>query len=139
MALSAFTDKNHQPSEEELRFTLAEAHPAWVQFLEHATSRVSPLSPISGFTSASTGWGLRLRCRERVIVYMTPGQGKFLVSFALGEKAAAAAHAARLSDSILKAIDAAPRDAEGRGVRFEVRHAHEVAPLAVLAQIKSEN
>ena len=139
MALSAFTDKNHQPSEEELRLTLAEAHAAWARLIELVTSWVTPLSLVWGFTSASTGWGLRLKRGERVIVYMTPGQKQFLVSFVLGEKAAAAAHAAKLPAAVLQTIDAAPRYAEGRGVRFEVRHTREVTPLAVLAQIKSEH
>lgn len=139
MAFSAFTDKNHPPSDEALRSTLAEAHAAWVRLVELVASRVTPLSPVWGFTSASTGWGLRLKRGERVIVYMTPGQGQFLVSFALGEKAVAAAHAAKLPAPFLRTIDAARRYAEGRGVRFEVRHAREVAPLAALAQIKSEH
>lgn len=139
MALSAFADRNHQPSEEELRLTLAKAYAAWVNLIELVTARVTPHSLVWGFTSASTGWGLRLKHGERIIVYMTPGQGQFLVSLALGEKAVAAAHAAKLPTSVLQTIDAAPRYAEGRGVRFEVRHTREVAPLAVLAQIKSEH
>ncbi len=44
-----------------------------------------------GFTAASTGWGLRVRYKERVILYMTPQQNQFLVSIVLGEKAVAAA------------------------------------------------
>jgi hypothetical protein len=139
MALSAFTDRSHPPGNEDLQSALGKAHVAWTHLIELATRRVAPLSEVWGFTSAGTGWGLRLKRGERVICYMTPGQGKFLVSFALGEKAVAAATTAGLAGFVLEAIAAAPRYAEGRGVRFEVRHRREAAPLAALAQIKNEH
>jgi hypothetical protein len=46
---------------------------------------------------------------------MTPQKGRFLASFALGEKAVLAARAAGLPAALLAAVDAAPRYAEGRG------------------------
>lgn len=137
MALSAFTDKGRPPTEDGLSAVLGKAHAPWLRLQQLVADRIGPVSPVWGFTSASTGWGLRLRRNERVIVYMTPGEGKFLVSFALGEKAVAAAHAKGLPAAVLAAIDAAPRYAEGRGVRFEVRHGRELGPLADLAQIKN--
>lgn len=92
-----------------------------------------------GFTSASTGWGLRVKSGDRVILYMTPQAGHFLVSFALGEKAVAATQSARLAAFLRDAIAAAPRYAEGRGVRVSVTRADQVASLATLAQIKSQH
>lgn len=70
---------------------------------------------------------------------MTPREDHFLVSFALGEKAVAAAGTRKLPANILKAIESAPKYAEGRGVRLEVRHAREVSALATLAEIKNEH
>ena len=139
MALSALADKSHEPTEQELRAVLGKAYGAWSRLIEAIGGRLAPLSQVWGFTSKSTGWGLRLRHKERVILYMTPQPGQFLVSFALGEKAAAAAHARQLPPAILKAIDAAPRYAEGRGVRFEVSKASQLPALTALAQIKHEN
>ena len=104
--------------------------------IELVTSQIGPIVKVWGYTSASTGWGLRLKSKERVITYMTPRDGHFLVSFALGEKAVAAARRGKLAASVIEAIDTAPRYAEGRGVRFEVRGVREVAGLAALAVIK---
>jgi hypothetical protein len=70
---------------------------------------------------------------------MTPQTGKFLASFALGEKAVAAAKLIKLSSDLLATIEAAPRYAEGRGVRIEVSSKRQVPDLAILARIKSEN
>ena len=139
MPLSALTDKSHEPTDDHLRDVLGKAYQVWTQLIDSVAERIGPISQTWGFTSKSTGWGLRLRQKDRVILYMTPQNGKFLVSFALGERAVAAAKLLRLSSTLLEAIDAAPRYAEGRGVRIEVSSKRQVPALAVLAEVKSEN
>lgn len=136
MALSAFADKAHKPTDEDLRAVLGKAHEAWARLIELVTARIDQILPVWGFTSQVTGWGLRLKRKGRVVLYMTPRRGHFLVSFALGEKAVTAAHERKLSASLLKEIDAAPKYPEGRGVRLEVRHVREASGLATLAEIK---
>jgi len=139
MTLSAFADKARQPTDKDLRSVLDESYTAWVRLIELVSERISPISQVWGFTSASTGWGLRLKRNDRVILYMTPRKVHFLVSFALGEKAVAAARAHKLPAAVLKAIESAPKYAEGRGVRLEVRQAREVSALATLAEIKDKH
>jgi hypothetical protein len=139
MALSEFTDKSKQPDDTALRGALGKSHAAWTRLIELVEARIGPVAQVWGFTSASTGWGLRLKRGDRIIVYMTPRSGSFLVSLALGEKAAQAALASALPAPVLAAIEKAPRYAEGRGVRMEVRLVREAAPLALLAQIKNDN
>ena len=139
VALSAFTDRVHQPTDDDLRFVLGKSHEAWARLIELVAARVDQILPVWGFTSEVTGWGLRLKRKGRVILYMTPCRGHFLVSFALGEKAVDAARARKLPASLLKAIDGAPKYSEGRGVRLEVRQTREVSALAALAKIKSDH
>lgn len=139
MALSAFSDKAHRPTDKDLRSVLGKAHPAWVRLIELVSDRIAPILPVWGFTSANFGWSIRLKRKDRVILYMTPREDHFLVSFALGEKAVVAAHAHKLPATVLKAIESAPKYAEGRGVRLEVRQAREVSALATLAEIKSKH
>ena len=67
---------------------------------------------------------------------MTPCQGYFLVSFALGEKAVRAAHASDFTPAVLQVIDRARKYAEGRGVRLKVRVAEDIQPILRLAEIK---
>jgi hypothetical protein len=139
MSLSAFTDKTRMPTDDDLRPVLGRAYASWTTLLDLVAERIDPINELWGYTSASTGWGLRVRHRERVILYMTPQENQFLVSFALGEKAVAAAHAAKLPAALLKAIDGAPRYAEGRGVRLEIKGSRQLASLAKLAEIKWRN
>lgn len=136
MTLSAFSEKAHPPTDDALRLVLGKAYGPWLELLALVADRIGPVTQVWGFTSASTGWGLRVRHKERVILYMTPQPNQFLVSFALGERAVAAARAARLSASVRKAIEDAPRYAEGRGVRLEIRRSRQLASLVTIAQIK---
>ena len=64
---------------------------------------------------------------------------RFLVGFALGEKAVRAAHEAALPTSLLAVIDEAPKYAEGRGVRIEVRTKKDLDAVRKLAAVKMAN
>lgn len=139
MALSSFSDKTNPPTNADLRSALGDAYASWTGLLALLAERIDPITEVWGFTSASTGWGLRVVHKKRVILYMTPQRNQFLVSFALGEKAVAAARTATLSATVLKAIETAPRYAEGRGVRLEVKSTRLLRSLATLAEIKWKN
>lgn len=94
MALSAFDDKSKPPQEAALTATLGSAWPLREELRSLIATSFTPLIQQWGFSSKSTGWGLRLKREPRTVLYMTPCQGTFLASFALGEKAVAAAHGA---------------------------------------------
>lgn len=139
MALSAFDNKSRPPTDEELSKTLGATFRLWSNLQKQIIAALPGVFAAWGFTSKSTGWGLRLKTEKRVIVYMTPRDKCFLVSFALGEKAATAAHNSDLPGEVLETIDKAPKYAEGRGVRFEVKNAKQVSWIAKLARLKMEN
>ena len=139
MALSAFGEKAHAPTDDDLREVLGRAYSAWNKLIAAADERIGPIDEVWAFTSASTGWGLRLRHKDRVIFYMTPQEGEFLASFVLGEKAVAAVLASRPPVAIRDAIAAAPRYAEGRGIRMIVKSVRQISGLVALAQIKKDS
>lgn len=136
MAPSIFDDKARPPTEADLARALESSFVFWNELRERIASKFAPLILEWGFTSKTTGWGLRLKHKERIILYMTPGDGFFLASLVLGEKAVKAAHEAKLPRSILKVIDSAKKYAEGRGVRFRVTSARDVRNIEKLAAIK---
>jgi hypothetical protein len=135
VALSAFDDRAHPPVASALAATLGGAVPAWNE-LQRRLAAVAPLGREWGFTSRATGWGMRLKHGQRVLLYMTPGHGYFLVSFALGEMAVAAALAAGLPAPVEKLVRDAPRYAEGRGVRMQIRGIHDLPAVEILARAK---
>ena len=139
MALSALAEKSHEPTDKDLREVLGKVYDVWKDLIDVVEQRIGQISQVWGYTSKKTGWGLRLKQKDRIILYMTPQTVKFLVSFALGERVVAAGRLRGLSPALLKAIDAAPRYADGRGLRLEVSGKRQVLCLAALAEIKSEN
>ena len=136
MGLSAFNERVRHPTDDQLRTVLGRAYLPWVKLLALIDERLDSATAVWKF---STGWSVRVLHKDRVIVYLTPQQNQFLASFALGEKAVAAARAAKLSADVLRVIDDAPRYAEGSGVRIPVRNSRQLTTLARLAQIKREN
>jgi len=79
---------------------------------------------------------MRLKHKQRAVLYMTPCEAYFLASFALGEKAVNAAHESDLPNSVLEVIDSARKYAEGRGVRLECRTHKDIRNVEKLAAIK---
>ena len=139
MSLSIFNDKSKQPTEDDLKAKLGSAFILWNELKKLIASRFAPVTTEWGFTSKKTGWGLRLKHEKRVIIYMTPCQGYFLASLALGEKAVKAAHKSDLPASVLEIIDNAPKYAEGRGIRLEIRSADDVSHTEKIAMFKMSN
>ncbi|QQR73034.1 MAG: DUF3788 family protein [Holophagales bacterium] len=119
MALSVFDDKACPPDPAELTRVLGPAASAWHELVAATTRDHGPLEEVWSFAGPSFGWSLRLKQKKRVVLYLTPQAGRFLVGMALGEKAVAAA-GRELPAPVLALLDAAPRYAEGRGLRLPV-------------------
>lgn len=139
MALSAFDDRSRLPTDDDLASKLGDTAIQWNKLKRLVALKFAPVTFEWGYTSKSTGWGLRLKGEKRTILYMTPREGYFLASFALGEKAVKAAHDSDLPVSVLDIIDGSKKYAEGRGVRLEVRTAGDVGDIEKLAVIKMTN
>jgi hypothetical protein len=139
MALSAFDDRSQTPSAQEMEATLAASAGLWNQLLDHLATEYPPLDETWVFSGKKWGWALRLKQKKRAIVYLTPCEEHFVAGFALGEKAVRAAHEAQLAQDVLALIDAAPKYAEGRGVRIEVRTGRDVGSVKQIAAVKIAN
>jgi hypothetical protein len=82
--------------------------------------------------SKKAGWSFRLKQGQRNIIYLSPGHGGFMASLALGDRAIAALREGRPSRRLLELLEAAPRYAEGTGVRVDVAG---VADLALIKKL----
>jgi hypothetical protein len=133
----AFADQSSPPTPKTLAAMLGPTSALWTRLVGDLKTAHGPLAEEWNFGKAY-GWSFRLKEPKRALVYMTPRRGHFLASFALGEKACAAAHDAGLPDAILAMIDAAPKYAEGRGVRIPVRTARDLASVERLAALKGQ-
>jgi hypothetical protein len=137
VALSAFEDSDRPPSPEERAAVLGPAAAYWDQLVTAVRDRAGGVVEGWRHGGARSGWSCRLMLGDRVLVYLTPQPGAMLVGVVLGEKAIERARAAGLaSETTLAVVDAAPRYAEGRGVRVTVRTSDDLAVAKELARIK---
>ncbi len=139
MALSAFDDKTHKPEADELAQVLGRSGRLWNELTAGLSAQYDPLGQEWRFSGQNWGWSLRLKHKKRAIVYLTPCKRHFLAGFALGEKAAKAAHAAGLPPQVLECIDNATKYAEGRAVRLEVRTRKDLAAVQQVVALKMAN
>jgi len=138
MSPNAFIGKSSPPSEADLAAALGSAKMAWDQLLTELSHEYA-LTPEWHSYSAKAGWALRLKRGDRNIIYLSPNQGRFLASFALGDKAVQAALQSRLPRRVIAVIDAARRYAEGTAVRLQITGPKDLTAIAKLVAIKLEH
>lgn len=129
-------DPSHAPERNTLAAYLGDAAPLWDAVVRSARQRAPQLDETWHFAGPKVGWSLRLVEKARILVYLTPEEGRFRVGLVLGSKAVAAARASRLSAAAASIVDAAPRYAEGHGVRFHIASKQDMAPVEELLGIK---
>ena len=136
MLTNAFIGAAKQPTEKELATKLGGAKLLWDELLAGLTQCDGAEW---GSSSKKMGWSLRIKRKDRIIVYLAPSEGCFLASFALGDKAMQAARATMFPAAVMKVLKEAKRYAEGSGVRIEVHSSADVNSVLKLAKIKVEN
>ncbi|HRY42737.1 MAG TPA: DUF3788 family protein [Thermoanaerobaculia bacterium] len=138
MALSVFDDPNQPPEPAVLRRRLGPVATAWSALVDGVAERCGPIEELWKYGGARFGWSLRLLRKGRVLLYLTPLEGRLLAGLVLGGKAVAAAREAGLPPALLAQVDAAPQYAEGRGLRVEVSGPDDVEGLLLLVGLKAD-
>jgi hypothetical protein len=136
MLPNAFIDKPKPPTAAELTTALGPAKALWDQLLAGLADEHNLTVQEWNSYSRKAGWSLRLKLKDRNILYLTPCRGCFFVSFVLGDKAVEAARQSRLPQSVIKIINEAKRYAEGTGVRMEMKKPKDIEIAKQLAAIK---
>jgi hypothetical protein len=132
----AFRDPSKPPDARQLAALLGPADRLWRLFTGELRAAWAPLADEWSFSKA-LGWTLRLKQPKRVLVYVTPERSRFLASVVLGEKACKTIADAGVPAAILALIEAAPKYAEGRGVRIPVRTKADVDAVLKIVAIKA--
>jgi len=136
---NAFIGRKSAPTEADLTEALGPARPLWDDLTAGLASEYGIEPEEWSSYSPKAGWSLPLRLGKRRIVYLSPCRHCFRASFALGDKAVAAARKGHLPGRVLKLLDQAKRYAEGTALRIEVRGPGDVRVVKQLAAIKLAN
>lgn len=136
MALSVFDDAAKRPDGESLKSVLGQSAPLWDAILPFAASHWNPVKEEWAFSSKKAGWSVRLKRKDKIILYLIPQKDQFLVGFVLGDRAVEEARRAGLPAAVLDEINGAKRYAEGTGFRFAVKTPEDLRAVEELAKIK---
>jgi hypothetical protein len=134
--MSVFGDRASVPTEPEVEAALGPALEPWRSVKAALALDLGPLVEEWTFSGKAYGWSLRLKHRDRAIVYLTPLAGRFRASLALPERAMPAALQADLPEPIRAILASAPSYPEGRAVRLDVASDEDVAGVITLARIR---
>jgi hypothetical protein len=138
MALSIFKDKSTQPTPEMLEQALGAKYENWQSIIDFVLKHQKNAEEVWNF-GKSFGWSLRIKDPKRIMVYMTPGDKKFLVSLVFGKKASEETFASDISPKLIHIIESAKVYAEGRGFRIEVKGPELLPDILKLIEIKLRN
>lgn len=134
-----FAGQAKRPTEPQLATVLDDCREMWQQLVTDLKREVGIDTAEWHTSSVKMGWSLRLQAKKRNIVYLSPREGWFLASFALGDKAIAAAKKSDLGSNVLRMIADSKRYPEGTAVRIDVRSISDLQTVKRLAKIKIEN
>jgi hypothetical protein len=139
-APNAFVGKANQPSETEVTAALGPGASLWSELIDEVTSDAGKLTQEwKGIYVNKYGWSLRLKQKNRNIIFMSPCHNCFRVAFTLSDKAVTAAKEAHLPKAVVLALAAAPKYPEGTGLRLTVNRPGDLPPIRKIARIKLAN
>jgi hypothetical protein len=139
VSTNAFVGQAGHPTDAQLANVLGDRYEVWQHLLTDLKDELAIDKAEWHTSSVKLGWSLRLQAKKRNIVYLGPREGWFLASFALGDKAIAAAMKSGLDQRVLRLIAESKRYPEGTAVRIEVRSEGDLQAVKKLVKIKIEN
>ena len=133
---SAASKEVEAPSRAELHAALGKSVSAWPGIVSGLEEKYSPLELEWRPSKLEFGRMALVRHKDRTLLYLMPMAGQLLVGVVLGERAYELAMASKLKPAIKKMLTDAKPYAEGRGIRFVVKSASDVAQVLLLIDCK---
>gem|GEM_PF-1329401 len=136
---NAFIGRKDKPSPEDLDRALGPAAAIWKELVSRISSECGVVNQEWSSYSSKHGWFVKFKLKKRTIVYLSPCLNCFRVSFILGDRAVIAARDSKLSASLVKALQEAPRYPEGTGLRLLVKSQKDIPAILKLTRVKLAN
>lgn len=136
---NAFVGKKEQPTEAELTKALGPSKQVWQQLLTELAQQFGVMTTEWKCHSVKLGWAVRVKRGARTVLWLSPREGCFGVTFIFGSKAMKALEQCNLPKRIIKILSEAPKYPEGTGVALQVKTAREISALKKLVAIKLAN
>jgi len=136
MEANPFPDKNHKPTENELKLTVEECYHFWNEIREFVFQQYPDATEEWNYPGKKYGWSFRIKDKKRAIIYFLPFAGFFKVAFVFGQKATESVFSSPVNEKIKTELKNARVYAEGRGIRIDVKDASVIDDIKRLVEIK---
>jgi hypothetical protein len=133
---SVFSDSNQVPDELALKNALGETYKIWQKIFQFTLDLQGSAQSEWKYSGKRFGWSFRVSDKKRVLIYLLPRAGFFRVAMVFGNKAYDYIQQSNISESIKLELAQAPVNAEGRGIRMEIRDNDKWSDIQSLIQIK---
>lgn len=135
----AKTTKPAPPSAAALAQTLGKSATLWKELREAVARDFAPVAEDWTYSGQKLGWALRLKRKDRAVLYLQPLDGSFRASMALGARAVQLAHTRKVPAQLLRMIDEADQYSEGKAIRIEVRQRKDIELVLTFAALRMES
>jgi hypothetical protein len=133
---NAFEGKAERPTAAEIAAVLGASAATWNSLIDWLAAEHKVTTQEWKSLSPKHGWSLRLKLKQRTIVYLAPCNGCFRVSFVLGDRAVEAVRHSSLPRAIISIVQQSPRYPEGTGVRLVAKGMKDLPAFRKLVEIK---
>jgi len=134
---NAFLGRAAAPSDAALAAALGPAISLWRALLDALTAAHPKLTAEwYSYSPKKAGWSLRCKLGKRTLLYLIPSEGSCRVALVFGDKALQAIREEGFPASVLDAIAAATRYAEGTGITVDLQAREDIATISRLTDVK---
>jgi hypothetical protein len=133
---NAFEGKLVQPTAVEIAAALGASATSWNLLIDWLAEKHEVATLEWKSLSPKYGWSLRLKLKQRTILYLAPCNGCFRAAFILGDRAMEAVRESTLPKAIATTVQQSPRYPEGTGVRLMVKDMKDLPAIRKLVEIK---
>jgi len=136
MTKGYFTNRNHQPSSEEIRLVLGAYYPLWERLTQFIDTHYQIEGEWSSYGPANFGCGFRYRRKGQALVALYPQKEQVMAQIVLGKAQAERALGLKLGESVSKILRETPQLRDGRWLSIPVLDESDAEDVEQLLMVK---
>jgi hypothetical protein len=134
-----FLDKSTQPTERQLKDTIADTYEYWDEIKNGITELYGDTKGEWRFYSKKSGWTLKTLLKKRNLFFFQPFTNYFSLTFVFGDKAVNVIEESDVSEALKRVLRNAKKYAEGRSLLVNVKTRNDLTDVNKLIDIKVKN
>jgi hypothetical protein len=138
MSIGAFTDKEYQPTEDQVLKMIGPKRSTWEELVQFIRKNYPSDEDFKFLYGKKYGWALRFRIRGQLLTSLYPTEGGFTVQINLGPAAIEQAQRMELGENVQEVIARAHPYPEGRWLFIPVRSADDIRDIQQLLALRVE-